>query len=301
MKTSVERWLSGALVATVVAAGVIMWQRAGVPARDAGVATVTAPRLAKPALRPAASASAPPQPNVLSALFTAQPGVPLSSQVVRLLASGDPRDAFTAYMLVWACATFNDQHDLDIADEKLGANRRLNATEQQQLSAMCGKMTERERLARFEHLALAIKGGVPGAAWSFVAEGPFGDPSALQTRPNDPLVLEWKKTASAQLAQAAEAGDYFTLLMAGFANLQPDGMLNADPARGYAYLLSLGLIDADNAGKSAQSMQQYAEGSDLMKAMGGKLTPQQRASAMVLARQIAARAKARRERDEQGG
>jgi len=48
-------------------------------------------------------------------------------------------------------------------------------------------------------------------------------------------------------------------------------------------------------------MQQYAEGSDLMKAMGGKLTPQQRASAMVLARQIAARAKARRERDEQGG
>lgn len=106
-ETSVERWLSGALVATVVAAGVIMWQRAGVPARDAGVATVTAPPLAKPALRPAASASVPPQPNVLSALFTAQPGVPLSSQVVRLLASGDPRDAFTAYMLVWACATFN--------------------------------------------------------------------------------------------------------------------------------------------------------------------------------------------------
>ena len=76
--------------------------------------------------------------------------------------------------------------------------RGMTEREKQHDARLCGPMTERERQARLDYLAIALEAGVRGAAEAFLEAGPFGDPSALQTRPDDPLVKEWKATARAE-------------------------------------------------------------------------------------------------------
>jgi len=85
-------------------------------------------------------------------------------------------------------------------------------------------------------------------------------------------------------------------------SLQGPGMLDADPARGYGYLLAFGLIEAARHGAHSPSAQQYADGSEVMNAFAGALTPQQRAAGLALAQRIAARVKAKRQQaaDTQG-
>lgn len=297
MRVNTQLCLIGALIAAALIVAGLAWKQAD--GERATATIVTAPASATP---PAAPRPAPMLPAVPAAVLAMSADVPLSDHVQRLLATHDPHDAHTAYLLVASCARFNDTHDLELYDHAQRSQRRMNADERRHLTAMCGKMTERERLARLDYLATAVKGGVAGAAWTFAVEGPFGDPSALQTRPDDPLVREWKATAAAQLEQAAEAGDASTLLVWGMVSLQGPGMLDADPTRGYGYLLAFGLIDADRHGANSPSAQQYASGSDIMNAFGGALTPQQRAAALALAQRIAARVKAKRQQsaDSQG-
>ncbi|MEG2902239.1 MAG: hypothetical protein RR983_18240, partial [Massilia sp.] len=222
----------------------------------------------------------------------------LSAHVADLLASHDPYDAYAAYMLVSTCASFNRRQDLEVHDSKLGAKRALNADERRNMTRMCGAMTERERLARLDYLATAVKAGVPGAAWMHAVEGPFGDPSALTTRPDDPLVLEWKATAASQLDTAAEAGDTTALLLWGMQKLTGSDLTDKHPVQGYGYLVAVGMIDAQVAQPGDRSPQMFAEGSGLLTALGGQLTQEQRAAALVEARRIAAAAKARRERSD---
>lgn len=297
MQTARERWLVGALVAVVAAAAAFMWHQleapAEEPAANAGLAAL-------PASHPAPSAPAPPSRASArpTAVLVEDASLPLAVHVERLLASRDPRQAYTAYMLVWSCARFNDRHDLAVHDSKLGASRPLNAGERQDMAKVCGAMTERERLARLDYLAIAVKAGVPGAAWAFAVEGPFGDPSALKTRPGDPLVQEWKATAVAQLRQAAEAGDPLTLMVWGLENLSGSDLTDKQPALGYTYLLANGLIQGDRFGAKHVPAQTYADGSPLMNAMANALTPEQRAAAMVAARRLADKVKARRQRGE---
>lgn len=298
MQIAQERWLVGALVAVVVAATAFIWQQldgqAETPVENARPA-------AAPPSRPAPSAPAqqPRAPATPTAVLVDDPGQPLAVHVERLLATGDPRQAYTAYMLVWSCARFNDRHDLAVHDSTLGASRPLSAGERQDMAKVCGSMTERERLARLDYLAVAVKAGVPGAAWAFAVEGPFGDPSALKTRPDDALVREWKATAVAQLTRAAEAGDPLTLMIWGLENLGGSDLTDKQPALGYTYLLANGLIQADRFGAKHLSAQTYADGSPLMSALAHALTPEQRAAALVAARRLADKVKARRQRSGQ--
>jgi hypothetical protein len=295
MEQSVERWLVGAFAAAGIAAAIIAWTRHSTDAAAPVVVAAQAPGPAQLA-RPQPPAPAQLATVLPASMLGADAGLSLSVQVARLLATHDPQDAYTAYMLVSSCARFNRSHDLQVFDDKLRAARSISAAERQGLTAMCGAMTERERLARLDYLAIAVKAGVPGAAWTFAAEGPFGDPSALATRPDDPLVREWKATAATQLTQAAEAGDVTSLMLWGLQKLAGSELTDKHPAVGYGYLLATSLIAADSAGVNHPSARFYAEGSEMMNVMGGTLTPAQRAAAMIEARRIAARVKARRAR-----
>lgn len=300
MQTAKERWLLGALVAVVIAAAVFMWKQLDVQAeKSAESASVAAQPAPRP--EPTVTAPRPPAPAMPTAVLVKDPSLPLAVHIERLLATGDPRQAYTAYMLVRSCATFNDKHDLTVHDSKLGINRPLNAGERQDMAKVCGSMTERERLARLDYLAIAVKAGVPGAAWAHAVEGPFGDPSALKTRPDDALVREWKATAVAQLTRAAEAGDSLTLMTWGLENFSGSDLTDRQPALGYTYLLANGLIQADRFGAKHVAAQAYADGSPLMSAMAYALTPEQRAAALVAARRLADKVKARRQRGEQDG
>jgi hypothetical protein len=153
-------------------------------------------------------------------------------------------------------------------------------------------MTERERQARLDHLAMAVKAGVPSAAWIFATEGPFGDPSALKTRRDDPLVQAWKATATAQLVRDAERGEPATLIAWGMEKLNGSDFTDKDSVGGYGYLLAFGMIQADREGSGDTGAQLYAEGSAMMNAIAAGLTPQQRATALAEARRIAAAVKA---------
>jgi hypothetical protein len=297
MEKPLQQWLVGAFVVAGIGAAGLMWNSstretvvavAGAPPPDAPRAAVPVPAQAVSPAVPASVLAAAVNPN-------------LRAHVADLLASHDPYDAYAAYMLVSTCASFNRRQDLAVHDSKLGAKRALNADERRNMTRMCGAMTERERLARLDYLATAVKAGVPGAAWMHAVEGPFGDPSALTTRPDDPLVREWKATAASQLDKAAEAGDTTALMLWGMQKLTGSDLTDKHPVQGYGYLVAVGLIDAQVAQPGDRSPQMFAEGSGLLTALGGQLTQEQRAAALAEARRIAAAAKARRERSDKSG
>jgi len=81
--------------------------------------------------------------------------------------------------------------------------RGMNDSEKQRNSKLCAGMSERTRVSRFDYLASAAKAGTSGAVIQMAKEGPFGDRSALATRPGDPLVQEWKANVLAQVGQCA--------------------------------------------------------------------------------------------------
>lgn len=286
-----ERWLVGTFAVAIVAAGSAWILR---PVETIAPLAQTSPVTVQP-VRPTTVMPAPAAHVVPEALL-ASDAPPVGVQVEQLLASGDPQQAYTAYLLVAGCDHFNKKHDLVIHDQGSRTNRNLNEDERRQLATMCGAMTERERLARLDHLAVAIKAGVPGAAIAYAAEGPFGDPSALTTRPDDPLVRQWKATAGAELTRAAEAGEAGALVVWGIQNLYGSGLADKQPVLGYGYLLANGLIHADRFGPNDPTAKAYADGGALAGVMGGALTPEQRAAALAMARNIAGKVKAQHRR-----
>lgn len=288
MQTREKLWMAGGLAALVIGAGWLWQDRPAEPApQRVHTATAPPPRPALPL--PAHDAKAPSVPATI-----ARNAEPLNLQVERLLATRDPQDALAAYYLVAGCTEFNTRHGLKLWDDTLGAQRDMSADERRGMTAMCGNMTERERQARLDYLALAVEGGAPGAAWIFAGEGPFGDRSALQTRPGDPLVQEWKARAVTQLTQAAEAGDLATLTVWGIQKLYGSDLADKDAVLGYGYLLAVSFIEADRSGPDSAGARAYRDGHDVMNAFGAGLTSEQRAAAIAAARSIANKVKGRR-------
>lgn len=284
MQIPVKHWLIGAVLAIVIGGAGIAWQRD--PAEPAVQSTNI-----RPAPLPAASPPLPSAPQVpgvqpISASIAIN-DTALSAQVERLLSTQDPGSAYTAYFLVTACTMFNRHRDMKLYDPQLKAEREASASERQSMTKMCSEMTERERVARLDYLAMAVKGRVEGAAWTFAAEGPFGDPSALKTRPDDPLVQQWKTTATTQLSQAAEAGDMTVLLVWGLQLLHGSELTEKNPVLGYSYLLAFGFIQLNRAGPNDPGAQAYRDGSPMMIALAGNLTMEQRAAAVAMGRSIA--------------
>lgn len=234
-----------------------------------------------------------PNPVVVVPAAVAASGQTLKEQVNGLLAMQNPNDAYAAYILVKACTMFNRDVEFKLSDNQ-GNKREMTATERQQLTKMCSGMSERERQSRLDYLTKAVKGGVPMAALSFATEGPFGDPSALETRPDDPLVKEWKVTATTQLNQAADSGDIATLIVWGFQLLNGSNLTPKNPVLGYGYLLAYGLIQADRIGPGDPSAQTYKEGSPLMTVLSRDLKPEQQAAALANAQLIADQVKRQR-------
>jgi len=286
----------GLLAIFALAAGLFAWQRQPV---DAPAAQAPAP---PPSSRPAQVAA---QPSVRSQPMPVLPDEPpLNVQVDRLLATHDPADAYRAYRLVADCATFNLNHDRIIFDEQelkhwtrdsLPGFRAMTDDEKRHDAKLCSGLTERERQSRLDYLATAARAGVPGAAIDFATEGPFGDPSALQTRPGDPLVQEWKATALAQLTRAAESGADLGAIRY-LANAYAIGSVPAErkPLLAYRYFVASSLIDEDLIGPGPMS-RTLAEQRESLSAMVQNFSPEQRAAELTAARRIADLARAQRE------
>jgi hypothetical protein len=209
------------------------------------------------------------------------PAEPLAQRIERLVASGAPRDAYRAWWLLHACVVFGRTGHLPDRDgaEPDGIADPAHA---------CATVNERMKMARVDYLERAARAGVDGALAELVEEGPFGDPTALTTRPGDPLVKEWKERINGMLNEQAEQGYWASLyqLFTGFWFGHP--AIAADRQSALAYGMALRDIMVKLDGVPEQ--QAIPFNGPFLDEIGTGLTPDQKARAQAHADAIVARA-----------
>jgi hypothetical protein len=211
----------------------------------------------------------------------AVPAEPLARRIERLAASDDPHDAFQAWWLLHACVVFERTGRLPARD---GTDRELLADP----AHACATLNERMKMARIDHLERAARAGVDGALAELVEEGPFGDPTALITRPDDPLVKEWKARVNGMLDEQAEQGYWSSLyqLFTGFWFGHP--AIAADRQSALAYGMALRDIMVKLDGVPEQ--QAIPFNGPFLDEIGAGLTSAEKARAQARADAIVARA-----------
>lgn len=288
----------GALLITLAASAAILWFQSDdlEPAPAESAALPVTPRV---------QAAGPVAPMLAT---QAVPVASLAQQVDALIATRNPHQAYAAYRLLADCVSFNRDGDRLIFDQDdakhwnddgtLPGFRSMTDAEKRHDAVFCGQMTERMRQSRIDYLAFAAQNGVPGAAIAQVSEGPFGDRSALATRPDDPLVREWKARVQEQLARVADTqADLAALNYLSAMRMVGNDVFDKDPALAYRYGVAMSLIYRDLSGPENVMARQYSPDSPLMQAAAANLTLQERGAQLAEAQRIADVARARRQRE----
>ncbi|MEI8324222.1 MAG: hypothetical protein WCH44_02480 [Betaproteobacteria bacterium] len=166
------------------------------------------------------------------------------ANVKRLSLTGNPNDAMRAYQIVASCLTAESTLrtmallPLSSRREIYGDNYKKFAQQaEDDIQISCGEIDSQLLQRRFENLAVAAKAGVTGAAVAVLLEGPFGDPTASESRPDDPLVKNWKNQTLELLLSSAKAGELsnFEIL----SNIYQNGVLGEkDPGLALTYQLA---------------------------------------------------------------
>jgi hypothetical protein len=167
--------------------------------------------------------------------------ISLSDQVDRLIATRDPNDALDAYRLVQDCIDFEKWGNIPFFG--FPHPREMTGEEKNGEMRLCSGLTERMKTSRLDHLAYAAKNGAQGADVTFFVEGPFGDRSALDSRPDDPLVMEWKKQAIAQLTENAGNGNHASLTVLANEYETSSGVAENNPSLALTYAFAARKID----------------------------------------------------------
>lgn len=204
LKTRRSLLLGGALVAAASVAYLLIDPIDGpVEAAAATVAsppTIVAssvPHTTSHVLEPSPKIAAPP-----SAAPASQPAS-LRSRIETLLARNDPESLLKAHTLVARC---NVMRDLETANVEVPGSAEYKQTYQRQLDE-CKAMPFAFQRDFMTWLNAALAARVPGSSVALLEAGPNGDISALTQRPDDPLVLEWKRTTFDLLMRDAKAGN----------------------------------------------------------------------------------------------
>jgi hypothetical protein len=163
----------------------------------------------------------------------------LSAQVARLAASADPKDAFRAYWLLYECVYF-ERHRAPPGWSFDGLN--LEPLHARNPREVCNQLTERMKGNRIDYVERAAAAGVAGAMSYLVEEGPFADRSALTSRPDDPLVKEWKDRINTMLRDRAAEGQKESLMILYDGMLFDKPEIDGNDQRMLTYGLALGEI-----------------------------------------------------------
>lgn len=249
------------------------------PAAGTAAIVAPAPRIAW------LSDSLPAQPAAAAA--AAAPA--LGERLERLAASADPKDAYRAWWLLNACMRWQRDGRLPHPATKLDE---AVAEPIADPASWCGALTERMKMARIDYLERAARGGIDEALGLLVEEGPFGDPSALQTRPDDPLVKEWKERVSALAQGRAEQGSWTGLYMlfTGLLFENPAIVVSRQDALAYGIAMRDIMVKLDGAAEQ----EAIPFNGPFLQAIGKDLSPAQVAQAGRHAATIVAQAAALR-------
>jgi len=138
---------------------------------------------------------------------------------------------------------------LDDYDVKRFASGEL----QREVERNCSDLQPEDFHQRTELLQRAAAAGIRNAALWMINEGPFGDPSALITRPKDPLVLEWRQNTVQLLHVAAKKGDTGALASLADQYLTGTGIvLSIDAKAALTYRTALDMVYERKNGKELQ-------------------------------------------------
>ncbi len=179
-------------------------------------------------------------------------------QLKELADSKKPEDAFKRYQILAAC--FHDAEELKSFDSwAINEDNRLHIAERkpelEKSMRQCVGVDYTAMAHRFDLLNLAVRANVKGAASAYLHEGPNGDKFALETRPTDPNVLDWKRQAIAQLENAAQHCDQSAmsdLAQVYFFNV----ITRKDPAKEFFYMAAMYEL---RGRKISQSSEKYLE------------------------------------------
>jgi hypothetical protein len=164
----------------------------------------------------------PPRPMEERAAQAASPPVSLATRIERLKATDDPRDAFQAFQLITRCVRARERDDEIKAlppGPDFAAERNAYGDGRQRVREACQDITHAQIAARLPLVDKAAHAGVHGAVTARIGEGPFGDRSALDQRPDDPLVTEWVEQAIAHVKDAARRDDVEAIVQLGLLSL----------------------------------------------------------------------------------
>jgi hypothetical protein len=195
-----------------------------------------------------------------------------AEMITALAATRNPADALHAYQIIDVCDSLRDMLELDPLPPGLLPQKK-----------QCASITEVTRRSKYDYLNTAAYAGIPGAGSEWLRNGPSGDREALRSRPNDPLVIEWKKQASALVLRDGDQGNFNALqdLMSGYAGKTP--FFGVDPSRELAYATAYKEV-VDLLQVSVPNQPTDAE----LAALAAKLSPEQVAWAKAKAKAIIA-------------
>jgi len=219
MKTRLNAVVSSAAAVVALAIGLSLQSdppRAGARAEAWPDAPPTQPRTATARPGPALQLSPAPLPDAAEAPAS------LAAKVEQLASRDTPRDAYAAFALLARCVRARefDAYLKSLPMERgLDAQRSVYGDGQRLLSEVCSDLSMAQLVARIDLVEKAARGGVPGAASAWIEQGPFGDKSALEQRPDDPLVIEWVKQAIARIYSAAKTDDIDAIVQFGMLSL----------------------------------------------------------------------------------
>jgi len=146
----------------------------------------------------------------------------LAARVERLARTGSPRDAFAAFGLLARCVR---AHEFDAHLKSLPMARGLHALRagygdgRRWLREACSDLSTSQLDARIGLVEKAALAGVPGAASAWIEQGPFGDKSALDQRPDDPLVVAWVERALEWVKSGSTHDDIESIVQLGMISL----------------------------------------------------------------------------------
>ncbi len=199
-----------------------------------------------------------------------------AAEIDRLSATGKPADAYKAYFLALACKTGRDdlRNGMDYLDGP-------------QVDERCADITPLQIREMEKNLAKAVAAGIPGALVQKLAFGPLGgDPSALETRPNDPLVLEWKRGMLNDLTvYGRKTGDLLTLSVLENIYLY-DYFGQKNPELALSYAMAQQEVVSNSGNPKRIRLAKSLEGQ--LARLSEPLTPEQIAAARAFAKTLAA-------------